>query len=385
MSILLPIYLFVFGSCVGSFLNVVVWRMPRGESIAFPGSRCPKCGEAIKWYDNIPILSWSLLRGRCRSCGESISVRYPIIEGVTGMLVLGLYLCYYVFDLREAVTTFELSWPVFAAHAILACGLLACSIVDIECWQVPLEICWLISACGMVVATFCPASDAWIPQVAASTSAMTIGAVVGLVISVIMQRRGMIEPSFIDASPDSGIARADEEGVAFTSSDGINPRVEILREVLFLTPAMIGALLAYVATTHIPAVAEPWQQLLTSSSYAPYINGFLASLFGYIIGGLWIWGARIVGTLCFGKEAMGLGDVHILAAAGAVGGWAAPTIAFFVAPLLGIAWAVCLATRRGQRELPYGPWLSIASLAALIFYDWFVDLFRVYCQNGKLM
>src|SRR5918996_4542495 len=73
----------VLGAIIGSFLNVVVWRLPRGESLASPPSRCPSCGNRIAPYDNVPVVSWLLLRGRCRHCGARISPRYPLIELLT--------------------------------------------------------------------------------------------------------------------------------------------------------------------------------------------------------------------------------------------------------------------------------------------------------------
>ena len=76
----------VFGLIIGSFLNVVIWRLPRGESLNSPPSACPKCGARVKPYDNIPVLSWLLLRGRCRNCGEPISARYPLVEALTAVL-----------------------------------------------------------------------------------------------------------------------------------------------------------------------------------------------------------------------------------------------------------------------------------------------------------
>jgi leader peptidase (prepilin peptidase)/N-methyltransferase len=75
----------VLGLIIGSFLNVVVWRLPRSESLSHPGSACPKCGHAIRWFDNIPVVSWLLLRGRCRDCGAPISPRYPLVELATGI------------------------------------------------------------------------------------------------------------------------------------------------------------------------------------------------------------------------------------------------------------------------------------------------------------
>jgi leader peptidase (prepilin peptidase)/N-methyltransferase len=81
-----------FGLIVGSFLNVVAYRLPRGESIVFPGSHCPSCDTPIKAYDNVPVLSWLVLRGRCRSCRKSISARYPIVEAATAALLVAVVL-----------------------------------------------------------------------------------------------------------------------------------------------------------------------------------------------------------------------------------------------------------------------------------------------------
>ena len=76
------------GAAFGSFLNVIVYRMPAGLSVAWPGSHCPRCKHAIRWYDNVPVLAWVWLRGRCRDCGLPISIRYPLVEAVTSGLFL---------------------------------------------------------------------------------------------------------------------------------------------------------------------------------------------------------------------------------------------------------------------------------------------------------
>jgi leader peptidase (prepilin peptidase) / N-methyltransferase len=81
-----------FGLIIGSFLNVVAYRLPRGESVVFPASYCPSCDTPIKPYDNVPVLSWLVLRGRCRSCHTSISARYPIVEAVTAALLVAVVL-----------------------------------------------------------------------------------------------------------------------------------------------------------------------------------------------------------------------------------------------------------------------------------------------------
>ena len=138
------VFLAVTGACVGSFLNVVIYRLPRGQSIVFPPSHCPSCGRRIRWYDNIPLVSWLMLGARCRFCKARISPRYILVEAATAALVAGLYICYYVLDLRDGAGEFEESWPMFVAHASLGCGLLVCSVVDVDVWIVPLEVCMII-------------------------------------------------------------------------------------------------------------------------------------------------------------------------------------------------------------------------------------------------
>ncbi|SNB46204.1 A24 family peptidase [Geobacter sp. DSM 9736] len=91
-SFLLYLFVFLFGAAVGSFLNVCIWRLPRGESVVFPPSHCPACGTSIRWHDNIPLIGYLLLRGRCRSCGGRISLQYPLVELLNGLLTLFLFL-----------------------------------------------------------------------------------------------------------------------------------------------------------------------------------------------------------------------------------------------------------------------------------------------------
>ncbi len=88
----LGFFSFWLGACIASFLNVVIWRVPRGESIVRPPSHCPKCGAMINWRQNIPILSWLALRGKCASCRAPISLRYVIVEAIGGVLFLAVFL-----------------------------------------------------------------------------------------------------------------------------------------------------------------------------------------------------------------------------------------------------------------------------------------------------
>src|SRR5580698_2966849 len=111
------VFVFLLGSCVGSFLNVVVWRLPRGESLVTPPSHCPKCDRRLKWYDNIPILGWIKLAGKCRYCREPISPRYPIVEAATAILFAFYYIAFYVLQWRTCAPqggqwVLADSWPI---------------------------------------------------------------------------------------------------------------------------------------------------------------------------------------------------------------------------------------------------------------------------------
>ncbi len=109
-----PACVFLFGACVGSFLNVCIYRLPKGESIVRPGSHCA-CGQPVKWHDNIPVLSWLLLRGRARCCGRAFSARYPVIELVTALLFLA---CWLSFPAGKALAGMVLVFLVLGATFI---------------------------------------------------------------------------------------------------------------------------------------------------------------------------------------------------------------------------------------------------------------------------
>jgi leader peptidase (prepilin peptidase) / N-methyltransferase len=117
----------VLGAVIGSFLNVVAYRLPRRESLVSPGSRCPSCGTAIKAYDNIPVLGWLLLRGRCRACGDAISARYPAIEALVAALAV-------------AVVLVRHSGHDIALGLVLVAILVAVALIDLEHRIIPNKI-----------------------------------------------------------------------------------------------------------------------------------------------------------------------------------------------------------------------------------------------------
>jgi leader peptidase (prepilin peptidase)/N-methyltransferase len=144
MPVAFALWVFATGAVVGSFLNVVIARVPKGQSVVSPGSRCPRCGNPIAWFDNIPILSWLLLRARCRKCGLPISVRYPLVELITGILAVAI--------VRQQGAT----WTALAYFAFLAI-LLALSYIDLDSWLLPHQITWPLLALGLVSPLWNPA------------------------------------------------------------------------------------------------------------------------------------------------------------------------------------------------------------------------------------
>ncbi len=137
-----PLWALLFGACVGSFLNVVIYRLPKEESIVSPGSHCG-CGQPIRWYDNLPILSWLLLRGRARCCGRAFSFRYPFVELLTALLFVA---CWLKFPPQVAVC----GW------IFLSC-LIAATFIDLDHFIIPDVFTIGLGVCGVLLSSLIPA------------------------------------------------------------------------------------------------------------------------------------------------------------------------------------------------------------------------------------
>jgi prepilin signal peptidase PulO-like enzyme (type II secretory pathway) len=179
----LLLWLFVLGAIIGSFLNVVVYRLPVGLSLVKPGSHCPKCSHAIRWYDNVPIFGWLWLRGHCRDCGTAISIRYPLVELTAGLIFLALGWTDWARPQQiewakiaaaqaaaapQGTGTQELSpsdTSQFAArwgfHVLLLCVLLAAMLIDVDGHRLPRRLITWPAGAGILVAMFWPAVQAF--------------------------------------------------------------------------------------------------------------------------------------------------------------------------------------------------------------------------------
>jgi leader peptidase (prepilin peptidase)/N-methyltransferase len=162
----------VVGAVVGSFLNVVIHRLPRGESLVHPRSRCPGCGNQIAGYDNVPIVSWLVLRGRCRHCGEPISPRYPVVELLTALVFIAVVL------VRGFDDDLILELPFVAA-------LIALAGIDLDHKLLPNKIVYPLAAYG-VIATLLVDRDDLVENLVSGAGAFAF-----LLVAVIAYPRGM--------------------------------------------------------------------------------------------------------------------------------------------------------------------------------------------------
>jgi leader peptidase (prepilin peptidase)/N-methyltransferase len=168
---------FIFGLCVGSFLNVCIYRLPKGQSVVTPRSRCPGCGKPIAAWDNVPLVSYLLLRGRCRQCRAPISVQYPLVELVTGLALLLVYAHYDIS--REGLKA-----------GLLACSLIVLIVTDLRERLLPDRVTFPGMAVGVLFALWIPVGDGsaallgrWLgvalPTVALSLGDALLGAALG--------------------------------------------------------------------------------------------------------------------------------------------------------------------------------------------------------------
>lgn len=374
-------FIFAFGACVGSFLNVVAHRLPAGRSVVSPPSRCPRCGWRLSWRENLPILGWVLLRGRCRRCHGAISPQYPLIEFLVASFFAGTYLLLYAVPDDSAFAGvggswwrmggFGGTWPAFAVLMAMVSGLAVATVVDARTFLIPAPITnamLVVAFLGWFVQGVLPTTPALeliesegrgpLPGADWGVVGLVLGAAIGIVLSMILLSTGRIARSFADY----------EEYVTEESPLAEYPhgRREMGKELLFLLPILFGAGLGWFLGG----------QLGTPESSPPPLVGFLASAgLGFLVGGGIVWSVRILGTLAFGREAMGMGDVHLLAAVGAALGWADPIRVFFIAPFLALAWIaggrILSMFRKGTgSELPYGPHLAMATILVVYARPW---------------
>jgi leader peptidase (prepilin peptidase)/N-methyltransferase len=241
------ILVFVLGACVGSFLNVCIHRLPTGGSILRPRSHCPGCKKPIMWYDNVPLLSFIILRARCRSCGTPIPFRYLAVELITPISWLMLF------------NKFGFA-PAFFVYALFVSALIVITFIDFEHGEIPDEIS--------------------IP-----------GIFVGIAVTSLL---------CLDGSPS----------------------------------------------------------VLESGLYA---------IVGVAVGGAIMAVLGAAGSMVFKKDALGGGDIKLMAMIGAFIGWKLTILTFFIAPILGSGVALYMKLKYKAETVPYGPYLALGAMISVLW------------------
>lgn len=319
------VFLFLYGAVLGSFLNVCIYRIPQFGTVReawaglwSPPSRCPRCGRDILLIDNIPIIGWLKLRGRCRFCRRRISVRYPAIELFNALLFVIVYWAevprgyfatiadsglYTDLGPRGLPGSFWLSdvavlhWR-YAYHMVMLEALLAASFIDIDLRIIPDGV---------------------------TLPAMVVGVLGAFAIG----------------------------------------RVHLV-PVWFQDPSLIAA-----AARLLP---DPWPLLPGDERVPqwcaahPHWHGLSVSLAGLVVGGGVVWLVRVVGFWILRQEAMGFGDVVLMAMIGSFIGWQPVLLVFFLAPVCALVAVAASLLFLREREIPYGPYISLATLVLLLAF-----------------
>jgi leader peptidase (prepilin peptidase)/N-methyltransferase len=298
---------FTLGAVVGSFVNVCVYRLPYERSLLWPGSRCGKCFQRIRWYDNLPLVSYWVLRGRCRTCGAPFSIRYFLVELFTALAFAGLFYGEIVRNilhlpfLESEYHRFELeagwvpwgAWAVFFHHAVLFTFLLVASMCDLDDMEIPLNL-------------------------------TVTGTLVGLVLAAL----------FAWPFPN-----------------------EVVRPVGRFQPPPPGLYPWPV-----------WYPLPAGLPQGSWRLGVVTGLAGAATGMVVLRGVRAAFSWGRGLEGMGLGDADLMMMAGAFVGWQPVLLAFFVSAFPALLFGGAQLLRKGDQRLPFGPSLAAGVLLTLFFW-----------------
>jgi leader peptidase (prepilin peptidase)/N-methyltransferase len=317
-------FLFVFGTIIGSLLNVCIARLPREKSILWPGSRCGKCFQSIHWYDNLPLLSYWILRGRCRSCKAPFSNRYFLIESLVGVAFVGLFYLEVIRNQNDlpafhnALRNIQFNlfgWEnrayflFFLQRAVLFCLLLTAANCDLEDRTIPLSITLPGTLIGLIFAVAFPWP--WPNSAAQALPRQQMGAL-------------LVNPQWWMMGP---------------AKPGLYPW-----PVWGPPPAWMPA--------------GSWQL------------GLFTGLAGALAGTLLLRAVKFLFEKGLGKEALGLGDADLMMMVGAFLGWQVVVIAFLVGAVASLFLALPQLIFRGDNSLPFGPGLAAGTVITWLCWKW---------------
>ncbi len=313
------VFFFILGSIIGSFLNVCIVRLPKEKSVVFPSSHCPKCQKPIAWYDNIPLISWLLLGGRCRHCKGKIAFRYWMVELLTGIVFMVFYNYY------GAIS-------ILPAYLVMVSCFIVATFVDIEHRIIPDEISIGGMWAGLILSTL-------IPSLHSSSENLLVGGFIAGFIVLLCLFLEWIYPFFCKH------LMAEEQGY-----DDKPLKILILTSLLII----------YVVNAHW--IKGP--QLLNI-----HLHGLASAMAGFIIGGGTIYAMGLIGDIIFRKESMGGGDVKLMAMIGAFLGWKVALLSFFIAPFFGGVVGIVEKIRTKESTIAYGPFIVLGALVSLFWGD----------------
>jgi leader peptidase (prepilin peptidase)/N-methyltransferase len=314
----LLVMLFVLGLIVGSMLNVCIHRLPLEKSIMWPGSRCSHCLQPIRWYDNIPLVSYLVLRGRCRTCGASFSMRYLLVELLTGIAFSGLFYLEVWSNIhqiagmerqREFLARLYLpswsAWAVFGFHAILVSFLIVASFCDLDYREIPLSVTLPGTAVGLLGSVLAPwpwpANPAPAPASIASPQAWMF--------------------------PEPGI-----------------------QEGLYAWPF--------------------WGPLPDSFPPGSWQTGLATGIAGLAVGWIMLWIVRYLFGIGSGIEALGLGDADLMMMGGSFLGWQPIIVAFVIGVFAGLIFGVVQLVVHRDNAMPFGPSLAAGIVITFLCWHW---------------
>lgn len=345
------IFAFVLGSAVGSFLNVVVGRLPLEKSLLWPNSRCLSCLHSLSMTDNLPIVGWLRRRGRCRYCGAAFSSRYLWVELATG---LGFALIFFLdviaqwhrMPFYQQANSLRVNgvpeWQLivmFLHHATLFSFLLACSLCDWDQRAIPISLTTTGTLVGLLSATFFP----W-------------------------------------PWPNDRTSIANELRAPVVNAFGVRDRLWMLD----------------VQPNTFPEGLYPWPVWGPLSDWLwghPWALGLLTGLAGAAAGMLMLRAIKFMFERGLGKEALGLGDADLMMLAGAFIGWQPVVMAFFVGVFAALPLALGLFFSKKERALPFGPGLAVGVMITVYWWPrlgaavhvFFFDNLLVLVAGGVLL
>lgn len=337
------VMLFLLGCTVGSFLNVCIVRLPQGRSLIRPASSCAQCGKPIRWQDNVPLLSYWLLRGHCRACGAAFTMRYFWIELLTGLL----FVLIYHLEVARNIHHFEVwrwysddysyalmqiadprQWLIFSTHAVLGCLLIVATMCLWEHGRAPQCVTVAGVALGLLAATF----FSW-PWPEPPTHAV-----------LLPSQYELVWPGNVSTSTLGRRVGAMPSDQPWWRGD-VTPR-----QGLYPWPV--------------------WGPLPSWLSAGSWKLGLATGLAGVLAAAILLGLVRLLFNIGIGSEALGQGELSILMIAGGFLGWQLVVAAGLIALLPGLAAAMRQWTVKKRSQVSYGLWLAPAIVAVWLGWYW---------------